>query len=260
MCVARREAMTEYRDDIEEMEEDDDRTFGEWLQDNLRIIISVIIVLLLALGIYSYSKRSQDAQVAMTGDETVATADMTADDAEMAEEDENGILAQISNAVKNTADKAADKAEEAAEKTAEVAKDAAGSIVADDDAEAATAEATSDTKTEMPTRTVTMATEDKEVSDAFVMAARAGDGKTHLARRALAGYLSKNSVDGLTGAHKVYIEDYLQKAVGGSTGVVVGEEVRFSKDLIKQAIEHAQGLTEAQTANLQKYAAAASLS
>lgn len=31
----------------------------QWLQDNLRIITSIIIVLVIALGIYSYSKRTQ---------------------------------------------------------------------------------------------------------------------------------------------------------------------------------------------------------
>lgn len=30
-----------------------------WLQDNLRIIISILIVFVIALGIYSYSKRTQ---------------------------------------------------------------------------------------------------------------------------------------------------------------------------------------------------------
>ena len=30
-----------------------------WLQDNLRIIISIVIVVAIAGGIYSYSKRSQ---------------------------------------------------------------------------------------------------------------------------------------------------------------------------------------------------------
>ncbi len=248
MCVVRREAMTEYRDDIEEMEEDDDRTFGEWLQDNLRIIISVVIVLLLALGIYSYSQRSQEARVAMTGSEAAPTDEVAADS-------DSGVLAQIGEAVKGTAKKATDAATTTAKNAAQVAKDAAGSVAAKDDTANTTA-----ASQQTPARTVTMGAEDKEVSDAFVMVARNGDGKTHLARRALAGYLAKHPVDGLTGAHKVYIEDYLQKAVGGSSTLKFGEEVRFSKDLIEQAIERSQSLTEAQLRHLQKYVAAASLS
>ncbi len=240
----RREAMTEYRDDIEEMEEDDDRTFGEWLQDNLRIIISVIIVLLLALGIYSYSKRSQDAQIAMTGDDVITTDSADADT-------DDGILAQIGNAVKDTANKAVDTTADVAKKTAQVAKDATGSISATDDAMNKTV--ASNASQQDSSQKASMTSEDKEVSDAFIMVARSGDGKTHLARRALSGYLAQNSVEGLTGAHKVYIEDYLQKAVGGSSLLTLGEEVRFSKDLIKQAIERSQNLTEAQLTNLQRY-------
>jgi hypothetical protein len=34
-------------------------TFSSWLQDNTRIIISILIVVAIAGGIYSYSKRSQ---------------------------------------------------------------------------------------------------------------------------------------------------------------------------------------------------------
>jgi hypothetical protein len=33
-------------------------TFKQWMQDNLRIILSIIIVILIAGGIYSYSKRT----------------------------------------------------------------------------------------------------------------------------------------------------------------------------------------------------------
>ena len=35
----------------------------QWLQDNLRIIISIVIVIAIAGGIYSYSKRSQEVVI-----------------------------------------------------------------------------------------------------------------------------------------------------------------------------------------------------
>lgn len=35
----------------------DDETLGGWISENLRIIISIIIVIMIAAGIYSYSKR-----------------------------------------------------------------------------------------------------------------------------------------------------------------------------------------------------------
>ncbi len=248
MYIMSHEAMTEeYRDDIEEMEEDDDRTFGEWLQDNLRVIISVIIVLLLALGIYSYSKRSQEARmVADTSGANTAT--------ETSAQDDGGVMAQIGDAVTGGAKKAADTAAAAAGAAKDAAtgavetaknsmkKDDAPQVMAQDDARNTTA------------------ARDTLTGDAYTLVARAGDGKTHLARRALSGYLAQHPVDGLTAAHKVYIEDYLQKAVGGPTMLRIGQEVRFSTDLIKQAIERAQRLNDMQLRNLQKYAAAASLS
>ncbi len=238
--------MTEYRDDIEEIEEDDERTFGEWLQDNLRIIISVIIVLLLALGIYSYSKRSQESRIAMTGEETSETATAQEGDAD------NGILAQIGNAVKGGTQKAVDTTAGAAKKAKDAVKDTAGSVATKDSAENSTTASTG-TQTTPQTATVKLLQEDKETADAFVMVAQPGNGKTHLARRALAGYLAKNPVKGLTAAHKVYIEDYLQKAVGGSPTLMRGDNIRFSKDLIAQAITRAQSLNEAQLTNLQRF-------
>lgn len=43
--------------------------FKQWFQDNLRIIVSVIVVSAIAIGIYSYSNRIQDAGL-ITDEET----------------------------------------------------------------------------------------------------------------------------------------------------------------------------------------------
>ena len=52
---------------IEENEnEDEDGSMKGWFQENLRIIISIVIVIAIAGGIYSYSKRSQ-APISTTG-------------------------------------------------------------------------------------------------------------------------------------------------------------------------------------------------
>lgn len=216
----------EYRDDVDEMDGDEQGGIGQWLQDNLRIIISMIIVLLLALGIYSYSQRSQDVRT--VADAPVAAADKAVD------------------GVKNAAGAVTDKIGDAVKSGK--AADTAGSVKAADDKTATAVKAA-----------VAVVAQDKETDDAFVTYAQSGNGRTHLARRALASYVEKSNVTGLTGAHKVYIEDYLQKNVGGSTMVKPGQEMRFSKDLIKKAVERAQGLTPAQLKNLEKYAVAASL-
>ncbi|MAF20414.1 MAG: hypothetical protein CMI55_01905 [Parcubacteria group bacterium] len=80
-----------------------------------------------------------------------------------------------------------------------------------------------------------------------------GDGVTHLARRALKSYLNDHPEE-LTNEHKIYIEDYLKDKTG-SRPLEIGEEVTFSEDLIKQAIDASLELTEAQLKNLEQYSA-----
>ncbi len=50
----------------------------EWLQENLRVIVSFFIVAAIALGIYSYSQRA-DETINSTDDLTVATETDTLD-------------------------------------------------------------------------------------------------------------------------------------------------------------------------------------
>ena len=80
-----------------------------------------------------------------------------------------------------------------------------------------------------------------------------GDGITHLARRALKDYLEDNSQE-LTNEHKIYIEDYLKDNVG-SRLLEVDEEIAFSEDLIKEAIDASLQLTLEQLKVLEKYSA-----
>ena len=72
-----------------------------WLQDNMRIIISILVVALIAGGIYSYSKRTEAPQISESGvtatdeqnssDETVATADENVTDQNAAEGQEENV-------------------------------------------------------------------------------------------------------------------------------------------------------------------------
>ncbi len=93
----------------------------------------------------------------------------------------------------------------------------------------------------------------KETAGSFIETATKGDGSTHLARRALANYLEKTPDSSLTGEHKVYIEDYLRKAVGSKSPLAVGSSAEFSKDLIRQAIDQSKTLSANQLNNLKKY-------
>lgn len=78
-----------------------------------------------------------------------------------------------------------------------------------------------------------------------------GEGITHLARRALKDYLKDNEQE-LTNEHKIYIEDYLKDKTG-SQPLEVGEEITFSEDLIKEAIDASLELTQEQLKNLEQY-------
>jgi hypothetical protein len=80
-----------------------------------------------------------------------------------------------------------------------------------------------------------------------------GDGVTHLARRALKDYLQDHPQE-LTSEHKIYIEDYLKDSIG-SWPLEVDEEVSFSEDLIKEAVDASQNLTPEQLKVLEKYSA-----
>ncbi len=79
-----------------------------------------------------------------------------------------------------------------------------------------------------------------------------GNGATHLARYALKEYLKDNPED-LKAEQKIYIEDYLQKHVSHSQILKVNDEISFSGDLIREAIDSAQKLTDSQINNLSKY-------
>lgn len=171
-----------------------------WFQDNLRIIISVLIVIVIAGGIYSYSKRTDSPIVA-----------------EQTETANEGSQEAIS--------------EETADTT-----NSETAAVENQDKPAVSTDATS-----------------KETEGSFMETAGKGDGLTVLARRATANYLEKNQDSALTKEHKIYIEDYLRKAVGHKGGVRVGTNVEFSKDLISKAIEQSKTLNEQQLKNLQKY-------
>jgi len=91
--------------------------------------------------------------------------------------------------------------------------------------------------------------------DSYREVAALGEGLTHLARRALTAYLVDQK-DELSAEQKIYAEDYIQLRIpiGGNRWLEVGQEIEISKDLIEEAVEQANQLTEAQLQNLQQYA------
>ena len=199
--------------------------FKNWLQDNIRIILSVLIVIAIAAGIYSYSNRAE----APLDQEELAME-------EILDGDNDGAVTIIGE--EDEMDEEEDEMDEAVDSAEEV-------IVAAD--EAAEVQVGDDAKTDM--------TVSEETQDSFVQTAVAGDSVTTLSRKALRSFLEKNNDPSLSKEHKIYIEDYLRKNVGYHAGVNVGTKITFSKTLIRDAIEKSKTLNENQVENLKQYSA-----
>lgn len=188
-----------------------------WFQDNIRIILSVLIVVAIAAGIYSYSKRTDEGLLA----EDAMLEEMGEEIAAM-EEDENPVTI-IGEEDTEEAEVVEEMKEEEQPEEVETT----------------------------PTETQTSISE--ESNEAFIETAARGDSRTTLARKALRNYLEKNNDSSLTAEHKIYIEDYLRKNVAFAGGVNPGTTISFSKNLIKDSIEKAKTLSESQLKNLEKY-------
>jgi carboxypeptidase C (cathepsin A) len=203
-------------EDKEISSEDGRESIKMWFQENLRMIISVAIVLVIAGGIYSYSKRTQ-APVVKRG-------------AEVASNESEGKISVVGG-----------ETEEVSEETA------AQNVGKTEEPVSGTEKSVTEEKP-----VVASAETSKETEVSFQETAAKGDSTTKLARRALANYLEKNADSTLTAEHKVYIEDYLRRQVSNGR-LKVGETKEFSKDMIAKAIEKSKGLNENQLKNLQKY-------
>ncbi|MBT3355948.1 hypothetical protein HN784_00500 [bacterium] len=190
-----------------------------WLQDNIRIVLSVLIVIAIAAGIYSYSKRTDEELVY---EETIVE-ELGEEIAAMEEESPVTIIGE--------------EAEEATEVSQEEVEQPRAEEVK-----------TPEVKTENVQTSIS-----EESEAAFIETAVSGDSQTTLARKALRDYLEKNNDSSLTVEHKIYIEDYLRKNVAFAGGVSPGTKMSFSKNLIKDSIEKAKTLSQSQLKNLEKY-------
>jgi len=92
-----------------------------------------------------------------------------------------------------------------------------------------------------------------DVEREYIEVAEAGEGITHLARRALKKYLQENPQDfEVTAEHKIYIEDYIQKKTDDDW-LILRETLTFSEELIVEAINKDRQLTPDQLENLKQY-------
>jgi len=87
----------------------------------------------------------------------------------------------------------------------------------------------------------------------YVETAQAGEGITHLARRAATRWLAENNPGyEMTNEQRIYIEDYIQNRLG-TEGLSVGETRTISVDLITEAVNAAGQLNSSQLHNLSQY-------
>ncbi|MGB2791808.1 MAG: hypothetical protein WBC29_04630 [Candidatus Moraniibacteriota bacterium] len=206
----------------EEDYQEEEGGFKVWLEDNLRIILSILVVFAIAGGIYSYSQRSQTP--ALT-EETTTTSDE------------------------------ADQTTKPDDQIAEGETKAAPEVKKDDSTTKPDTTKVAEVKPTETTPEPTM-TESKETETTFVETAARGDSATLLARQAVANFLEKNPDSAISREHKVYIEDYLRKhTVSGP--IHVGTSIEFSKSLIQEAIGKSKQLNDRQLTNLKKYSSRA---
>ncbi len=79
-----------------------------------------------------------------------------------------------------------------------------------------------------------------------------GEGRTHIARRALSNFEETGAAGELTNEHRIYIEDYVQMRMDVSF-VQEGDSITISGDLLEEAVEKAHELTDAELQNLKQY-------
>jgi len=144
-----------------------------WFQENLRMIVSIVIVVVIAGGIYTYSKRAQ-APIVKKG--TSAT-----------EQSSEGKISVIGGDNQN-------------------ANNANDTGQTQQNVEQQPTQPTEKTPVVAPQTS-------QETEASFMETAAKGDGTTKLARRALSNYLEKNPDSALTTEHKVFIEDLLRRQV-----------------------------------------------
>jgi hypothetical protein len=206
-----------------------------WLQDNIRIILSVLIVIAIASGIYSYSKRGVQPEEGLVAIDEIGIEEVGEAVTILGEEEDNGEAEEESKEADSVV-----RLEEAVD-TNEVEP-----VEEQEDKTKITAiaESQDDNQEEVS----------QETGEAFVETAVSGDSLTTLARKATRHYLEKNNDSELTVEHKIYIEDYLRRQVD-QKAVNSGTQVSFSKTMIKDAIEKSKTLNENQLENLKKYSA-----
>jgi hypothetical protein len=215
-----------------ETKESNGTKFKHWIQDNLPAIIIIIIAfVILFFLIYSYSKRA--------GNEDVIVDDTTQNEVidEIESGDNNGENSNVNESGNEN---------NSGTKVVVIKPDQKQDInnsSNQNENQIDRGKGPSNSTQSNVTKT----------DGTITITATYGDGMTHLARKATNQYILDNGINNLTPAHKIYIEDYVQKNTPATT-IVPGTAISFSNSLIAEAVNSAQNLSPAQLQNLNNYA------
>lgn len=251
-------------------EPDEQNTGGDWLsetknwiQDNIRIVLSVIIVLAIGFGVYFYSKRGAENTELSLQDETTQNAELKdklleGGNEELTEEEKQKLSEEAKRIAQEEGaniedqqpqDESGQQAEEVkptAEPTAQPTVQPTAEPTVEPTAQP-TPQPSPEVKREEPQKPETVI---NQSAGNYEVTAASGDSLTTLARSAAKQYLDANNDSSITKEHKIYIEDYLAKRMGNSNRLKVGEVKTFSENDIKSAIDAAKQLTPNQLEHL----------
>lgn len=199
-----------------------DNGFLQKMKESPRTISAIIIILIVAAAIYAFSDQPQPEQAREVPNQ---------------EESQEAVATEEGN-------------EEPADEQASAENPATTPTPAS--TEATATPGTAVTPEELNTAAEALP-ESQKTDQGYEEVAQAGDGLTHIARRATTRWLSENSsAYAVTNEHRIYIEDYIQKKLG-SKRLGVGDQQLISFDLVKEAVDHAQSLNSSQLQNLSQY-------
>lgn len=199
------------------------------LKESPRTVSALIIILIVAAAIYAFSGKEADNSAEDVNEETAVTEEGETITEEGANDQGEGEV------IAGEGEEIASISEETTEKEARVA---AGTNVQD-------VTSTQPSLDELPKA--------ERTDQGYVEIAQAGDGVTHLARRATNRWLAENQAGySVSDEHRIFIEDYIQNQLG--TGwLELGGSQTISFDLIKEATAAAGQLDDQQLQNLTQY-------
>lgn len=207
-------------------------------------LTAFIILLAIIIGVFTYLNRQDEDNTANNDENSVAVTEET----ENSDTTENESVDENMNENEETETTDATNEESSVIEETNVSEDTTQDQQEDSSVESLDVTSTGEAVGELPNDDST------HTDTAYTEVAQSGEGVTHLARRAMHGYLAEQGIDDLSAEHKVFIEDYLAK-MAGPYWIDIGHTMTFETSQLDAAISAARALTADQLANLEQYSA-----